>query len=149
MNKKRRFSVLIITVILILAIAYHNSTDRAVAADNTFKDASGEYIITDDTQMEVQFTGLSKKSATSVEIPSTIKINEQEYKVTGVKANALNGNKKVVFLFLQRWISWQCLLFFQIKIYVYAITEWREIQLPRMVKREGRLLLSGICVSIK
>ena len=95
MNKKRRFSVLIITVILILAIAYHNSTDRAVAADNTFKDASGEYIITDDTQMEVQFTGLSKKSATSVEIPSTIKINEQEYKVTGVKANALNGNKKV------------------------------------------------------
>ena len=95
MNKKRRFSVLIITVILILAIAYYNSTDRAVAADNTFKDASGEYIITDDTQMEVQFTGLSKKSATSVEIPSTIKINEQEYKVTGVKANALNGNKKV------------------------------------------------------
>lgn len=64
-------------------------------ADSTFDYASGEYIITDDTQMEVQFTGPSKKSATSVEIPSTIKINEQEYKVTGVKANALNGNKKV------------------------------------------------------
>lgn len=95
MNKKRRFSVLTITMILIWAIAYHNITDRVAAADNTFKDASGEYIITDDTQMEVQFTGLSKKSATSVEIPSTIKINEQEYKVTGVKANALNGNKKV------------------------------------------------------
>ncbi len=32
MNKKRRFSVLIITMILIWAIAYHNSTDRVVGS---------------------------------------------------------------------------------------------------------------------
>ncbi len=93
MKRKRIISILIIIAIVLTYNYYSNN--EAVAADSTFDYASGEYIITDDTQMEVQFTGLSKKSTTSVEIPSTIKINEQEYKVTGVKANALNGNKKV------------------------------------------------------
>lgn len=95
MNKKRSFSILIITMMIIMAIAYYHGTDKAVAADNTFEDANCKYTITNDAQLEVQFTGVSKKSATSVEIPSTIKINEQEYNVTGIKANALNGNKKV------------------------------------------------------
>lgn len=95
MNKKRKFSILIITMMIIMAIAYYHGTDKAVAADNTFEDANCKYIITDDANFEVQFTGISKKSATSVEIPSTIKINEQVYKVTGVKANALKDNKKV------------------------------------------------------
>ena len=36
-----------------------------------------------------------QKSVTSVVIPATIKINEQNYKVTGIKANALKSNKKV------------------------------------------------------
>ena len=95
MNKKRKFSILIITMMIIMAIAYYHGTDKAVAADNTFEDANCKYIITDDANFEVQFTGISKKSATSVVIPATIKINEQNYKVTGIKANALKGNKKV------------------------------------------------------
>ena len=78
-----------------MAIAYYHGTDKAIAADNTFEYANGEYIITDDAQLEVQFTGVSKKSVTSVVIPATIKINEQNYKVTGIKANALKSNKKV------------------------------------------------------
>lgn len=95
MNKKRKFSILIITMMIIMAIAYYHGTDKAVAADNTFNYANGKYIITDDAQLEVQFAGVSKKSVSSVEIPATIKINEQVYKVTGVKANALKDNKKV------------------------------------------------------
>lgn len=95
MNKKRKFSILIITMMIIMAIAYYHGTDKAVAADNTFNYANGKYIITNDTQLEVQFAGVSKKSVSSVEIPATIKINEQVYKVTGVKANALKDNKKV------------------------------------------------------
>ncbi len=64
-------------------------------ADSTFNDANGKYIVTDDTNFEAQFTGVSKKSVTSVVILSTIKIDGNEYKVTSIKSNALNGNAKV------------------------------------------------------
>lgn len=64
-------------------------------ADNTFVVSNGKYIITDDKKKEVQYTGMSKKSKTSVSIPKTIKINGQEYKVDSIKANAIKGNKKV------------------------------------------------------
>ena len=93
-NKKELTAAFAIILMMLTAISIAKILGTTFA-DNTFEDANCKYIITDDTNFEVQFTGISKKSATSVEIPSTIKINEQVYKVTSVKANALKDNKKV------------------------------------------------------
>lgn len=93
-NKKELTAAFAIILMMLTAISIAKILGTTFA-DNTFEDANCKYIITDDANFEVQFTGISKKSATSVEIPSTIKINEQVYKVTSVKANALKDNKKV------------------------------------------------------
>lgn len=93
-NKKELTAAFAIILMMLTAISIAKILGTTFA-DNTFNYANGKYIITNDTQMEVQFTGVLKKSITSVEIPATIKINEQNYKVTGIKANALKGNTKV------------------------------------------------------
>lgn len=93
-NKKELTAAFAIILLMLTAISIAKILGTTFA-DNTFEYANGEYIITDDAQLEVQFAGVSKKSVSSVEIPATIKINEQVYKVTGVKANALKDNKKV------------------------------------------------------
>lgn len=93
-NKKELTAAFAIILMMLTAISIAKILGTTFA-DNTFEYANGEYIITDDAQLEVQFAGVSKKSVSSVEIPATIKINEQVYKVTGVKANALKDNKKV------------------------------------------------------
>lgn len=64
-------------------------------ADNTFTVLNGKYIITSEKNMTAQYTGVSKNSVTSVNIPATIKIKEKNYKVTSIKENALKANKKV------------------------------------------------------
>ena len=64
-------------------------------ADNTFTVLNGKYIITSEKNMTAQYTGVSKNSVTSVNIPSTVEINGQMYKVTSIKANALKGNTKI------------------------------------------------------
>ena len=93
-NKKELTAAFAIILMMLTAISIAKILGTTFA-DNTFEYANGEYIITDDAQLEVQFAGVSKKSVSSVEIPSTIKINEQVYKVTSVKANALKDKKKV------------------------------------------------------
>ncbi len=64
-------------------------------ADNTFVVSNGKYIVTNEKKLTVQYVGASKKTVTSVNIPATVKINGQSYKVTSIKANALKGNIKV------------------------------------------------------
>lgn len=93
-NKKELTAAFAIILMMLTAISIAKILGTTFA-DNTFEYANGEYIITDDAQLEVQFTGVSKKTVTSVVIPATIKINKQNYKVTGIKANALKSNKKV------------------------------------------------------
>lgn len=64
-------------------------------ASNTFVASNNKYIITSEKKLEVQFMGISKKSVTSINIPDTVKINGQTYKVTNIKSGALRNNKKV------------------------------------------------------
>lgn len=47
-----------------------------------------------DSTRTVEYTGI-KKNAKEVTIPSSVKINGKEYKVTSIKANAFKGNKKI------------------------------------------------------
>lgn len=93
-NKKELTAAFAIILMMLTAISIAKILGTTFA-DNTFEYANGEYIITDDAQLEVQFTEVSKKTVTSVVIPATIKINEQNYKVTGIKANALKDNRRV------------------------------------------------------
>lgn len=64
-------------------------------ASNSFVASNNKYIIMSEKKLEVQFTGISKKSVTSVNIPDTVKIKGQTYKVTNIKSGALRNNKKV------------------------------------------------------
>lgn len=60
-------------------------------SDNTFN-----YKVTSvGSKKTVQVTGLKKKSAKTITIPGTMKINEDSYKVTSIAAKAFAKNKKL------------------------------------------------------
>lgn len=94
-TKRKELTVVITIVMLVVTAISIAKLLGTTFADNTFEDANGGYIITDGEKLEAQFTEVSNKSATSVVIPDTIKINEQKFKVTSIKDNVLKDNKKV------------------------------------------------------
>ncbi len=97
-NKKRVIAIIVIATLICLTVIGNGIVENILNvsfADDMFMDDSGVYIITNDKKMEVQFADVFEDSATSVVIPATIKINGQEYKVIGIKAEALKGNKKI------------------------------------------------------
>lgn len=59
-NKKELTAAFAIILMMLTAISIAKILGTTFA-DNTFEYANGEYIITDDAQLEVQFTGVSKK----------------------------------------------------------------------------------------
>ena len=97
-NKKQVIAIIVIATLICLTVIGNGIVENILNvsfADDMFMDDSGVYIITNDKKMEVQFADVFEDSATSVVIPATIKINGQEYKVIGIKAEALKGNKKI------------------------------------------------------
>ena len=58
-NKKELTAAFAIILMMLTAISIAKILGTTFA-DNTFEDANCKYIITDDTNFEVQFTGISK-----------------------------------------------------------------------------------------
>lgn len=55
----------------------------------------GVYKVTDTKKKTVEYTKAKNKKASTVSIPSEIKINKKKYKVTSIAANAFRNNKKL------------------------------------------------------
>lgn len=53
------------------------------------------YQVTDTTKKTVAFVGVADKSLKKVTIAGSVKIGNEMYRVTSIKANALKGNKKI------------------------------------------------------
>ncbi|WP_026671063.1 leucine-rich repeat protein [Butyrivibrio sp. AE3006] len=70
-----------------------NGNRSVLIADKQFSENGYSYTVTGDD--EVAFTGITKKSMKTVNIPSTVTHQNITYKVTSVSDKALYGNKKV------------------------------------------------------
>lgn len=97
-KKTTTITTMMVAVMLMLTVVTIAGSLWVSFAENTFVVSNGKYVITDGNKLTVQFIGVSKKSATSVTIPASVKIKDEFYKVTSIKANALKGNTKVTKL---------------------------------------------------
>jgi ribosomal protein S4E len=70
-----------------------DGTRTVLVADKQFTENGYSYMVTDDE--EVAFTGITKKSLKTVNIPDTVTHQNITYKVTSIADKALYGNKKV------------------------------------------------------
>ena len=55
----------------------------------------GRYKVTNVKKKTVEYIGAKNKKASSVSVPTEIKINKKKYKVTSIAANAFRNNKKL------------------------------------------------------
>lgn len=94
-KKTTTITTMMVAVMLMLTVVTIAGSLWVSFAENTFVVSNGKYVITDGNKLTVQFIGVSKKSATSVTIPASVKIKDEFYKVTSIKANALKGNTKI------------------------------------------------------
>lgn len=91
-------------------VPMETETDGKTVVDNKVKNQNGSkevkkgdvltskkgvYKVTDTKKKTVEYTKAKNKKASTVDIPSEIKINKKKYKVTSIAANAFRNNKKL------------------------------------------------------
>lgn len=92
---KQAVALLLAFVLIMGGIAFDPA--QAAAVGNTVTIGSDSvYAILSDGNRTVEYMGSAKKTCTTVYIPATIKVGGKDYKVVGIRAGALKGNKDLI-----------------------------------------------------
>lgn len=95
MKKKITRVIAVMLAIIMIGMQMDTQVVSEAKAQKAIKTGNGMYTITSQKKKTARFDRVSKKSVTTLSIPSTIKYKKKTYKVTAVKANALKNNKKI------------------------------------------------------